>query len=96
MDKETQYIIKLVTTVNFLAKYVTNISNELHKEWTDNGYVGDIDTAKIEAIYPNMTKSDINGAITLLDQLNNFVGNSAVTTDDYGAKINAVRVHGLV
>lgn len=96
MNKETQYIIRLVTVINQLAKYVTDVSDELAQEWTDNGYNTSFDNAQIEAIYPNMTKSDLNGAIDVLEQLSNFVGNSAVTTADYGAKINAVRVHGIV
>jgi hypothetical protein len=35
-----------------------------------------------------MTVSDLSSAITLLQQFNNFMGNSAVTTGDYSSTIS--------
>lgn len=96
MSKESAYITKVVTTINMLAKYVTDVSPELHKEYFDNGYNSSIDDAAVDAVFPGMTASDFTGAITLLAQLNNFIGNSAVATADYAASANKVRVHGLV
>lgn len=96
MSKESAYITKVVTTVNMLAKYVTDISPELHKEYFDNGYNSSIDDAAVAAVFEGMTAADFTAAITLLEQLNNFTGNSAVATADYAASINKVKVHGLV
>lgn len=96
MSVESEYINKVVTTVNMLAKYTTDISNELHKEYFDKSYNTSINDAAVGAVFEGMTAADFTGAITLLDQLNNFTGNSAVTQADYAASINKVRVHGLV
>lgn len=96
MSLESAYINKVVTTVNLLAKYVTDISPELHKEYFDNGYNISIGDGTVGAVFEGMTAADFTGAITLLDQINKFTGNSAVTQGDYAASINKVRVHGLV
>jgi hypothetical protein len=38
-----------------------------------------------------ITATDLANLITLIQQLNNFLGNSAVTTGDYDATLNTVR-----
>lgn len=96
MSQESAYITKVVSTINMLSKYVTDISTELHKEYFDNAYNSSIDDAAVNAVFEGMTASDFTGAITILEQLNNFTGNSAVTQADYAASINKVKVHGLV
>lgn len=96
MSQESAYINKVVTTVNLLAKYITDISPELHKEYFDNGFNISIGDGTVGAVFDGMTAADFTAAITLLEQLNNFTGNSAVTQGDYAASINKVRVHGLV
>jgi hypothetical protein len=39
----------------------------------------------------NITAADLASLITLIQQLNNFLGNSAVTAGDYDATLNTVR-----
>ncbi len=75
-----------------LAQVADKLAN-LETVYFDRGYnsggsspIADVDIASL-----NITAAQLASLITLIQQLNNFVGNSAVTTADYDATLNAVR-----
>jgi hypothetical protein len=80
------------TDATTLAQVADRLAN-LESVYFDRGYnsggsdpIGDIDVASL-----GVTAAQLGSLITLIQQLNNFLGNSAVTTADYDATLNAVR-----
>ena len=74
-------------------------SEEVHKSYFDNGYnTGGtaITEPEIQELYPNMSLADFQGAINLMDQMNNLMSNSTVTASDWLSTVNKVRITGLV
>ena len=66
---------------------------DLETVYFDRGYnsggadpIGDGDVVSL-----GITAAQLGSLITLTQQLNNFVGNAAVTTGDYDSTLNAVR-----
>jgi hypothetical protein len=75
-----------------LAKVADKLAN-LENVYFDRGYnsggsnpITDEDLTSL-----GYTAADLANLITLIQQLNNFLGNSAVTSGDYDATLNAVR-----
>ncbi len=96
MSKQDAFITDVVTITNQLAKYYTDRSVELHKSYFDNSFNTSINDAAVDALYPGMTAADFTGAISLMEQINNLIGNSAVTQSDWLSTINKVRISNLV
>lgn len=75
-----------------LAQVVDNLAN-LETVYFDRGYnsggVDPIVDGDISSL--GYTAADLASLITLIQQLNNFLGNSAVTAGDYDAILNAIR-----
>ena len=67
--------------------------DELDGEYFDQGYNGagadPIIDADVAAY--SITAAQFTNVITLMQQLQNFFANTAVTTGDYAATVNAVR-----
>ena len=95
-DKKDSFITDVITSTNSLAKYYTDRSNELHKSYFDNNYSTEITQDDLDRLYPGISLADFTGAISLMEQINNLTGNAAVTTADWAAAINKVRISGLV
>ena len=95
-DKKDAFITDVITSTNALAKYYTDRSVELHKSYFDNGYDTTILQADIDRLYPGMSLADFQGAISLMEQINNLTGNNAVVQADWLAAINKVRISGIV
>lgn len=75
-----------------LAQVADQLAN-LETVYFDRGYnsggsdpITDVDIASL-----NFTAADLASLITLIQQFNNFLGNSAVTAGDYDAILNTIR-----
>lgn len=80
------------TDATTLAQVADRLAN-LETVYFDRGYnggganpIGDGDVVSL-----GVTAAQLANLITLVQQLNNFMGNSAVTAADYDSTLNAVR-----
>lgn len=75
-----------------LAQVADKLSN-LETVYFDRGYnsAGSNPIVDGDIVSLNITAADLAALITLTQQLNNFLGNLAVTTGDYDATLNTVR-----
>lgn len=80
---------KDATTLAQVADRLTN----LETVYFDRGYnsVGTNPIVDGDIVSLNITAADLAALVSLTQQLNNFLGNLAVTTGDYDATLNTVR-----
>ena len=100
MSKKSGHITEVVTMTNMLARYYSDKSTEIHKAYFDNEYgsggANEITDADIQSVFPDLTVADFTGAINLMAQVNNLMGNNAVSQADWLSTVNKVRIHGVV
>jgi hypothetical protein len=80
------------TDATTLAQVADRLAN-LETVYFDRGYDsgGSNPITNDDVVSLNVTAADLAALITLIQQLNNFLGNSAVTAGDYDATLNTVR-----
>lgn len=78
------------TTLSQVADRLAN----LETVYFDRGYndIGSNPITNDDVVSLNVTAADLAALITLIQQLNNFLENTAVTSGDYDATLNAIRV----
>lgn len=77
------------TTLAQVADKLTNLETVYFDRGYNSGGSNPIVDGDIVSL--NITAADLGALITLIQQLNNFLGNVAVTTGDYDATLNTVR-----
>ncbi len=94
MANKSQFIYEVVLQARRLAA-VFDVVDERHKAFFDNGFqsggANEIVQADIDAANIPISVADLTAGITLLEQVANFKGNSAVTQADYMATVNKLR-----
>lgn len=88
------FTIALLDLAQDIAKRVMDKVADMDSQYFDNGYDGAgsdpiIDTDLLN--FNGITAAQVANVITVLQQLNNFFQNSAVTTADYSVSLNVVR-----
>lgn len=80
------------TDATALAQVADKLAN-LETVYFDRGYDsgGSNPITNDDVISLNITAADLGSLITLIQQLNNFLGNLTVSTADYDATLNTVR-----
>jgi 23S rRNA maturation mini-RNase III len=77
------------TTLAQIGDQLANLETVYFDRGYDGGGSNPITNDDVVSL--NITAADLAALITLIQQLNNFLGNSAVTTGDYDATLNTVR-----
>lgn len=92
--RKKEYVLDLAKTIKKLSE-VADIVSERHKEYFDNGYntggadpITDLDLSSNNI---DLTAANVGTVITMIDELNKFFTNQAVTTGDHLASINVIR-----
>lgn len=92
MSRKTQYVENIMKIMEYLGQ-VGDVAADRHKEYFDRTYgsggANEIVDADLTAY--DLTAAEFTSAVTLLEQVKNLVGNSAVTQADYAATLNKVR-----
>lgn len=80
------------TDATTLAQVADRLAN-LETVYFDRGYnsAGSDPIADVDVVSLGITATQLGSLVTLIQELNNFLGNSAVTTADYDSTLNAVR-----
>lgn len=68
------------------------LAPEFTGAWFDNGFNSSLTNTAISDEGYEFTQSELTALITLVQQFQNFMGNSAVTTGDYGNTLNNIRL----
>jgi hypothetical protein len=91
-ERKSAFIVNTIRQAQGLASIADAIA-DLENEYFDNGYDGAGADSIIDADVAahDITAAQFTSYITLMQQLKNFFGNSAVTTGDYAATLNALR-----
>ena len=94
MATEKQRWTDEIYNISLKLSQVMEKAPEIVGAYFDNGYnsggADELVTGDISSVY-NFTGAEVGDLVTLLQQFNNFHGNSAVTTGDYGATLNKIR-----
>jgi hypothetical protein len=77
------------TTLSQVADKLANLETVYFDRGYDSGGSNPITNDDVSSL--NITAADLASLITLIQQFNNFLGNSAVATGDYDATLNTVR-----
>lgn len=77
------------TTLAQVADRLKNLETVYFDRGYNSGGTNPIVDGDIVSL--NITAADLAALVTLTQQLNNFLGNLAVATDDYDATLNKVR-----
>jgi len=77
------------TTLAQISDALANLESVYFDRGYNSGGSNPITNDDVSSL--NITAADLASLITLIQQLNNFLGNSAVTTGDYDATLSTVR-----
>ncbi len=92
MANKSDFVYDVILRMRRLAE-VADVGDSLAKEWSDSGFGSGGGNEIVDGDLTDfqITAAELTSAITLLQQFNNFVGNSAVLQGDYMATLNKVR-----
>jgi len=91
-EQKKAFIIDLIRDSQDLVNVADKLADQ-NKEYFDSGYNGGGADAIADAdlAVHDMTAAEFTSYITLIQQLDNFMTNAAVTTGDYKATLNKMR-----
>lgn len=91
-EQKAAFIVELIRDAQALVAVTDKVADQ-EGEFFDNGYNSAAADEIVQAdLDPHdMTLAEFTNYITFIQQLKNFVGNTAVTTGDYAATLNAMR-----
>ena len=92
MANKSDFAYDIILRMRRLAE-VADVGDSLAKEWSDSGFGSGGANEIVDADLTDyqISAADLTSAITLLQQFNNFTGNSAVSQGDYMSTLNKVR-----
>ena len=91
-ERKLAYIREVVRGIQSIIPFLDDLAN-LENEYFDNGYDGAGADPIVDAnlTIHNLTATEFGNGITLMQQLEKFRTNQAVTTGDYALTINDFR-----
>jgi len=91
-EQKKAFIIELIRNAQELAPIMGRLGDQ-KKEYLDNGYQagGSNEILDADLQSHDMTVTEFNNYVSMLQELINFFGNSAVTQGDYSSVINRMR-----
>jgi hypothetical protein len=92
VNHKSAFTSTFIARIEELAKVMDQI-NAMTEEYFDNGYNSGGADEIVDGDLTDfaITATELGNGITLFQQLDNFFGNSAVSTGDYRATVNMLR-----
>lgn len=91
-EQKKAFIVELIRDAQTLISVIDKLADQ-ENEYFDNAYGsgGADEIIDSDLAIHDMTAAQFTNYITLIQQLQNFAGNAAVTTGDYASTLNSMR-----